>query len=638
VLLLENPAPQKPSWRDLDQLTGVWQMPQNTPQHTVFEPSHDTEYRRIVNPDRVVVMPGYSLRLLTHGELTPKELSLWLAFRQAVYTKDREVDTVTANIPNQWLRPFAMMSRTNFWREVGGKDSLCGGLVTLVPSQDTGESHRQIAHANRYQISMYPRLTRRDAGVIQGILTRAAGNGDDFSQRIEKQLRDLVTTSPGSYLDKPGAVPAQVTGWPRTLAEIVRRVLAGRETANLATLAKLANRLQERILASYGKIVVSHYFLRTIVPQFEMTQAQAWTVIALRYRAWFDYTNGERWPFAIVHGGLEEVAALTGSSVKSIRRWLDEPGFSSLVSVADTSDVQLPEFWSPETVILNVNLLEPVGDVLDTLGLDGGQSGTRKWTHWDSMVDKAGLANGQIGTPLNRFISVINRHNRAKNVNFDFAPCVSAGVAPEDFVPDDFSAAAAGEDENLFLESRTSGGDAPGLGQIDNSPQSGGDVSGWSLDDLVRINTVSRKKASEMVRAGVTGQGLASWIAEAWSRQGIDRPIALAVVSALDYPTGAPGVYADLFARPRAEVLELLAQAIAGYPVTEPVIRKFSTEKRRSLYLALGGTEANIPARYAAPARPAPAHLVEQAPTPVDVPEHIQAEMAAIQARIKAQR
>jgi hypothetical protein len=75
-------------------------MPQNTPQHAVFEPSHDTEYRRIVNPDRVVVMPGYSLRLLAHGDLTPRELSLWLAFRQAVYAKGQTAETVTANIPH----------------------------------------------------------------------------------------------------------------------------------------------------------------------------------------------------------------------------------------------------------------------------------------------------------------------------------------------------------------------------------------------------------------------------------------------------------------------------------------------------------------------------------------------------------
>jgi hypothetical protein len=57
-------------------------MTQNNPQQAVFEPAYDTEYRRIVNPDRVVVMPGYSLRLLAHGDLTPRELSLWLAFRQ----------------------------------------------------------------------------------------------------------------------------------------------------------------------------------------------------------------------------------------------------------------------------------------------------------------------------------------------------------------------------------------------------------------------------------------------------------------------------------------------------------------------------------------------------------------------------
>jgi hypothetical protein len=159
--------------------------------------------------------------------------------------------------------------------------------------------------------------------------------------------------------------------------------------------------------------------------------------------------------------------------------------------------------------------------------------------------------------------------------------------------------------------------------------------AGVSLGDLVRVNMVSSKKAGEMRRAGVTGAGFASWIAEAWSRPGIERPIALAVVSALDYPTGAPGAYADLFARPHAEVLEMLAQAIAGYPVTEPVIRKLSAEKRKSLYLALGGSESDIPAQYVAPARPvAPKPAEPDAPTPVEIPEHVQAKMAEIRARM----
>jgi hypothetical protein len=160
-------------------------------------------------------------------------------------------------------------------------------------------------------------------------------------------------------------------------------------------------------------------------------------------------------------------------------------------------------------------------------------------------------------------------------------------------------------------------------------------IEGWSLDNLFRHNTVSSKKANEMRRAGVTGAAFASWIAEAFSRQGIDRPIALAVVSSIDHPTGAPGVYAELFARPCAEVLALLARSIAGYPVTEPVIRKLSTEKRRALYLALGGNESDIPAQYVPPIQPvAPKPAEPEAPTPVEVPEHVRARMAEIRARM----
>jgi hypothetical protein len=140
-----------------------------------------------------------------------------------------------------------------------------------------------------------------------------------------------------------------------------------------------------------------------------------------------------------------------------------------------------------------------------------------------------------------------------------------------------------------------------------------------------------------MRRASVSGQVFAAWIAEAFSRQGIERPIALAVVSSLDHPTGAPGIYAELFARPRVEVLELLAQSIAGYPITESVIRKFSTERRRALYLALGGKESDIPARYVPPVRPAaPKSAEPEAPTPVEIPEHVRAQAAALKARLKA--
>ena len=39
-----------------------------------------TRYQDEVHPDRIVMLPGYALRLLKQGDLTPKEMSLWLGF------------------------------------------------------------------------------------------------------------------------------------------------------------------------------------------------------------------------------------------------------------------------------------------------------------------------------------------------------------------------------------------------------------------------------------------------------------------------------------------------------------------------------------------------------------------------------
>jgi hypothetical protein len=595
-------------------------MAQSDPQQAGFQPDYATNYAGIVNPDRVVVLPGYSLRLLAHNDLTPRELSLWLAFRQGVYATWKDggkPQAVTANIPHQWLLPFAMMSRSSYWNEVSGKDSLCGGLVQAIPSQGDGTGHRQIANANRYQVSMSPRLTRRDMGILQDILTSAAGEGEGRLARVEAKLRELLNLNPGAHLDNSRATPAQVEGWPSSLVEVIRRILGLKIQDVPASLALIADRVQERILAGYGKLVISHYFLRTVVPALELSQAQAWTVIALRDRAWFDYATGERWPYTIVHGGLEEVGAMTGSSVKSVRRWLAEPGFMSLVSIADTSGVTLPEFWQPGTMVFEVNHVEPVGPALDKVGLGSGQSWTRPGTKLDSQMDKVGLGSGQSWTPLNSLINLINRHHRKKTQNetrpdADFCNLDDSPV----FVP---PLAAAGEDF-----SKNQANDFERLNNADD----------WSLDALMRVNAVSRKKFTEMRRTGVSGQAFASWIAEAFSRQGIDRPIALAVVSSLDHPTGAPGIYAELFTRPRAEVLELIAQAIASYPVTEPVIRKLSTERRRMLYQALGGDKTDIPEPYVSPVQ-----LVFQgpakrpAPTPVEIPEHVRAKAAEIKAR-----
>ncbi len=293
------------------------------------------EYQNTVHPERVVVLPGYALRLLRHGDLSPKEMSLWVAFRQAAYTSWRQegskATTVTENIPHQRITSFAMMSRPSFFREVSGKDSLCGGLVESDPAPAAPDAPRQVANALRYKVSIAPRLTRRDMGILQALLEQAVAghDGEAAAARAEKALIGLLSQSPGEYLDAPRAQVAQVDGWPRTLAEIARRVLGVKTLPG--TVAKAAEKLQERIFAGYGNVVITHYFLQKAAPALGLTHAQAWTIIALRDRVWFDYTTGERWPYAIVHGGLDELAALTNSTVQSCRNWLSDSSFGAFV-------------------------------------------------------------------------------------------------------------------------------------------------------------------------------------------------------------------------------------------------------------------------------------------------------------------
>lgn len=342
-------------------------------------PRYETDYRAKVNPERVVVIPGYALRLMRHGDLSPKEMSLWVAFHQAVYSTWRDGGSkarfVTENIPHQDVIKYAMMSRASFFREVTGQQSMCGGLVESEESYPDLYASRSIANALRYKVSMAPRLSRRDIGIVQAMLEKAVAGqeGEGAARQAEQALAGLLSQNPGAYLDDRRAQAAPVEGWPRTLAEVVRRVIGAKNLSDL--LRKMADNLQERILVGYGNAVITHYFLQTAAPALGLSHAQAWTIIALRDRVWFDYATGERWPFAVVHGGLDELAAMTGSSVKSVRRWFDEPGFGAFVSQQTTpARVELPEYWDARTLVFYVEPLEPVIQGRDKMSNEQGQN------------------------------------------------------------------------------------------------------------------------------------------------------------------------------------------------------------------------------------------------------------------------
>lgn len=593
-----------------------------------FIPRYETDYRACVNPERVVVIPGYALRLMRHGDLSPKEMSLWVAFHQAAYSTWRDGGSkakfVTENIPHQDVIKYAMMSRASFFREVTGQQSICGGLVEAEEPQPDPYNSRRIANALRYKVSMSPRLTRRDIGIIQSVLEKAvAGHeGDGAARQVEQALVGLLSQNPGAYLDDRRAQVAQVEGWPRTLAEVVRRVIGGKTLPDL--LRKMADNLQERILAGYGNVVITHYFLETAAPALGLSHAQVWTIIALRDRVWFDYATGERFPFAIVHGGLDELAAMTGSSVKSVRRWFEEPGFSAFVSIEQTpARVELPEYWDARTLVCYVDPLEPVIQGWDKMSNDEGQNEQRTGTKRAPVWDKMSTDSGQNEHPLNnfykRYISFNNRrHQQSEGQN-------ETHTAPDSAAADLDFPSRAPEPESWNE-------------QPEEEPQKPTfDPDRWTLRELVEVNTINRKKLTALDERNVSPEALAEWLAEAYAKTGLTNPVGYAVQNALDYPSRAAR---SLFARLRKrEILRKMALAIAGYPMTDDAefagfVRRYSKPNLLNLFLALGGNEQDIPAQYVRPA-PNPKPAAPVAEELVEVPAEVLAYAESLRAKVR---
>ncbi len=591
-----------------------------------LSPRYETEYAEIVKPDRVIVIPGYALRLMQHGDLTPKEMSLWVAFRQAVYfswSQEKSGKTVSANIPHRQITNFAMMSRASFFREVTGQPSICGGLVELDDAPADPYATRQIANSLRYKVSMQPRLTRRDCGIIHAIIAGAiAGHdGEEAFRRAEKILADMAAQSPGVYLDNPRAKVSQLDGWPRNVTEIVRRALSVTTLPEL--LRQMADNLQERILAGYGKVVVTHYFLQTVAPALNLSHAQAWTVITLRDRVWFDYSTGERWPFAIIHGGLDELAAMTGSTVKSVRNWLDDPGFTELVAAQRTpAPVELPEYWDTRTLVFYVDPIEPIFDIVDDdseekMSTDQGKSEYRSGKKRVTIREKVSNDSGKSEYPLNNFYNrYLNLYNRRHLQNAGKSETPSTPAAAD-------------------LDFEKNQGDANSR----EKPQS----RDWSLEDLVRTNTINPKKLREMNERQADPRALAQWIADAFRKPNLTNPIGLAVQNTIDYPWGRE-VQKSAFGRhSRKAILSGFARVVAGYPLSSlpediaALVRGMSKPAIKNLYLSLGGDESDIPGAYVPPA-PAPTSVSAPAieePTPVEIPEDILRRGEELLARVR---
>jgi len=147
------------------------------------EASSDEETQK----ERIISMPAYALRFIHQGEMSPKELSLWVAFRQCLYQDWTNNRKATKALPWWQIAKFANMSRASFFRATRAVPTIAGGMVKRLNGAD-----RRARSAYRYAVRMNPPLTQRDATVLTGILIRATAHSAAKEKDLESTIRDLL--------------------------------------------------------------------------------------------------------------------------------------------------------------------------------------------------------------------------------------------------------------------------------------------------------------------------------------------------------------------------------------------------------------------------------------------------------------
>jgi len=478
-----------------------------------------TRYEDEVHPGRVVPIPGYTLRLMEQGDLSPKQLSLWVGFRQAVVAW-KGGKPVTRKVRNQEVLKFALMSRAAFFREIEGQDEIAGGLVERIEipeSKSTDSKGRWYQCANAYKVQAMPFLASGDAACIEQILLDTVRNcvsRDEVPGAVLACLEQLANTDPAGWLRNVGKkIPT------RCVLPIVRQVMELKGDLPLG-LADAAERVQDRLLGAFGSVMISHYFLQTLAPHLGLSHAQAWAIIALRDRCWYDHETQAQHDFAIVHGGTKALAGWVGASEKSVLRWLADSRFTCLANLINVPD--LPDTWKANnTLVFRVRQLELLVSeltgqsetpVTDKVRLASGQSETQTGQSETPVLDKVRLEIGQSETPLNNLIK----------------PHFKTSITPE---------------------FKTTSGSANNSHDSQNEPVVAvASLETWDKTILLNNLRVSQKMRADLI--SVQGWQIVSWLlfSHSLAGDGIKKLVGFPLARAVKTRCGAGGEY-DYFAQ-----------------------------------------------------------------------------------------
>ncbi len=580
------------------------------PEELTLQAEYQNIYDEIVQPEQVIVIPGYFLRYVP---MLGVELAwLYVGFRQAAYeagASNKPGKKVSA--PARKVAYYAGMSPRSFWRWASRPATwqLLRWLVKPVedtPKWNRGSDGRPHQATRNYRVAMSMPLTPFDERSLRTWLYRKMGERNSPLAVLQLALETRVE----ELLPWPEKMPSleEITGEPHSVRDVVLEVCSPVSESERPQCNDLAERLTQYLMPSKDLVFLTHYFVSHWVAR--LGPGPAWFVAVMRDRCYLNQRTGEFRDQVRLEEGYAEAARWLGlKRVKTIWEWLRAEEVAVFLREVGRENGS----WEEAPRRIKVNLGEPMTgedrDLADAalakrfIGAGGihsdehhyraiGASCTQDDLNSGNAVGASGIsgaldAGSAIGvsvthsdespefpigascTDENLPVGASDTHSGATDSHRRGASVTLIGASGTLDWRECHSLNSLTPDFKHFIISQTTP-DAGSGSVMENATCAGQRwvVAGdWQIGDLLARSRVSAKNQDQLLEKGVTAPAFISWLLYAASKggSGIRDPVGQAVSRLAQDPTrGAGGAYDRLAAVPTNELADLIVREISG--------------------------------------------------------------------------
>lgn len=579
-----------------------------------IQAEYQSIYDEIVQPDQVIVVPGYFMRYIP---LMGVELAwLYIGFRQAAYEAGAARQPGKKfGAPSKKVAHFSGMSTRTFWRWVA-KPETWKRLRWLVKQVDSeprwsrGKDGRPHQSSRYYSVTMIPPLTPFDERSLRSWLYRQLAQGKTPVAVIELALETPVD----ELIPWPNQMASEETiDEPHSVQDVLQAVCGSIPESQKAQFQELADKLAHHLMPPKDLVFLTHYFVSHWLPR--LGPGPGWFVTLMRDRGYINQRTGEVRDEILLPEGYAEVAHWLGlKRVKTVWEWLRTSEVSTFVRETGREIGS----WEDAPRRFKVCLGEPMtegdqaraNESLSAIVIGAGDThssqdgniifgandkhSNAESSNWIGAID---THRGSQNTDL---IGASGTHNGATDTHKPGASDIHDGAVDThkngaSDTPDwrdwhSLNTLALGFNHKKNTPTTTDAGIEPDSAVESDRLEKGVVGMEWNLSELLTRNRISTKNQELLLENGLTAQAFVSWLfyAASTSGNGIRDPIAHAASRLIPDPRrGAGGAFDQLSELPANELADMLVREINGQNPLNQVWRKAMEGAPRSRLRAL---------------------------------------------------